>query len=246
MASPKKEYIELCNAEKSRIEELLKSAQAHKVELDELHVVYVVSPSLMQRIEKMREAFANTLGQRDLLEKERDPYYHVAKLINPDFAATYWNFRKKKKYIYVKKRESILNAMQKRMEIWANTKRKLAKEACKEKGEDFCKKALEETEVQIQKERQKVAFIQEHFDELDVLWTNYTHAKEYYIIYYRNNDRRYRYEHVRKGLPNILQYVHEEERSRRDMQVEKFIQEAECALDEFYYKPRNNDDSESL
>lgn len=242
MASLKKEYIELCNVEKRRVEDFLKRTGSHKVELDDLHIVYIVTPHVMQAIEQMRDAFAKKLQERELVVN-KDPYYHVAKLINPDFVATYWNFRKKKKYIYVKKKETILKAIQKRMEIWANTKRKLAKEACKEKGEDFCIKVMQQIEEQIQKERQKVAYIQEHFDELDVLWTNYTHAKEYYIIYYRNNDRKYRYEHVRKGIANILQYEYKEEQSRRDMQVERFIKEAECALDEFYYKPKDGHDT---
>ena len=239
MGRLRKGYLSLVSKEKERVNRLLEERKIEKVELEELYVVYVTDPLTMEILKKMREEFGDKLKKEGFKIVSNDPYYHIAKLINTDDVAIKYDFSKMKKYIYVKKKESIIKALDKRMEIWANTKRKLAKEACNEHGEDFCQKVARETEDLIKKERSKVEYIKKNIDNLDVLWTNYPMAKEYYVVYYRNIDGVYKMNHIRKGIPNVLQYENVEVTRRRDMKVEKFIESADgCALDQFYFKEK--------
>jgi len=239
MKKDTKTLMTLSQNESEKVLEKLKNAK--KVEYKENYTLYLVDRALMQELIRMKEEFGKKLKEAGILPPRKNPYYYVAKLINPKLSdrAVDFTITEIKRYIYVKDKGSILKNIDKEFEIWKNTQYKLLKEACKEQSEEFCAKLKKELDERVEYAYYEKEKIKKNLDNLDVLWTSYKVAKHYPTVAYKRVDKDHYNEHLRKGIPNILLYEPKENRlKKRDNEVEEFIKEAKNPFGFFYYKEK--------
>jgi len=239
MRSDKKDLTALSEKEYKKVLEIVSSNNIEYVQVDNLHNVYIVSPEIMQKIEKMKKSFARALKRQGLSAPRKDAYYYVAKLINPKDIAIAYHFTTIKKYIYVKDKKSIKANLPQKWEIWVNKQKLLVKEAMKEtKDVDFQNKIKQELNEKLAKARAEYDFLSKHLDDdnLKALWTTYKIAKEYPAINYKMEKKSYKNAYLRQYVPNILQFEDKVRVLRLDNEVEDFINSATNAFDFFYYK----------
>lgn len=220
--------------EKERLKPLLENSI--KIEKDDLHTLYVVDPQTMQKIVAMEKEFKQKL-KKAKIKPPAKPYYHVAKLINPEpeQVAVYYNLTETKRYIYVKDKDSILRNIDKEFEIWKRSELKRAKEECKKQEEDFCQKIMKKTKEQIEVAEKKKEWLKNNINIVDVLWTTFDNAKKYLAVYYKDKKGKYHIEHLRRGIPNILQHEPSEAEKKLKL-VEEFLASSDRAFGNFYYK----------
>ncbi len=226
--------------EQEQLTTLLEAWQAKKVQIGHIHILYIVDPESMKKIVKMKEKFGRLLQSEGLKPPRKDPYFYVAKLLNPkpeDLAIAY-QITQTKKYVLVRDKESIKRELDKRFEIWKNVKNKEAKEYCKEINDTKkCEEFKQKIAMQIEEGRKRYEYLKQNIHKLDVMWTTYPRAKEHLAINIkREPGKPYASIYLRESVPNILQYEPREIKSRSDKEVDKFLQEAINAFGDFYYK----------
>lgn len=238
----KKELTALSNEEYKQVLKVLNLYGAEHVQIDEVHNVYIVSPEGMSKLLKMKNSFGRRLKKLDIPAPRKDPYYYVAKFINPKEVAIAYHFTTVKKYIYVKDKESIKRNMPAKWSIWENKQKLLVKKALEENSDPkFQLKVKEELAQKLQKAKQEYDFLYEHIDDdnIKALWSTYEIAKEYPTINYKMDKKSYQNSYLRKYVPNILQYEEKTRSVRLDNEVEDFIRNSTNAFDFFYYKVEN-------
>jgi len=243
MGKFKKELTVLSDAEHRNILETLKQCNAEPIEVDKMHSVFIVSPKVMAALINMKKAFGRKLKRLSIPTPRDDPYYYVAKFINPKDIAISYHFTTVKKYIYVKDKESIRKNMPIKWEIWVNKQKLLAREAIENTDDiGFQEKIRTETSDKIAKARIEYDFLYEHLDDDDLkaLWTTYKISKEYPTINYKMEKKSYINSYLRQYVPNILQYTERKRVIRLDNEVEDFIENSVNAFDFFYYKIKKN------
>ncbi len=235
----KKELTALSNEEYKQILKVLELYEAEHVRIDEVHNVYIISPEGMSKLLKMKNNFGRRLKKLSIPTPRKDPYYYVAKFINPREIAITYHFTTVKKYIYVKDKESIKRNMPAKWSIWENKQKLLVKKALKENSDPkFHIKVKEELRYKLEKAKEEYDYLYEHIDDenLQALWSTYEIAKEYPAINYKMDKKSYQNSYLRKYVPNILQYEEKTRYVRLDNEVEEFIKNSTNAFAFFYYK----------
>ena len=238
----KKTLTMLSQAEYSKLMKFLQDAEV--VKHKEFWRLYIVSLEQMKKIVAMKKRFGKKLQEAGITPPRNDPYYFVAKLINPNpkDCALEYTIVEIKRYILVRDKEAILKNIDKDFEIWKNIQKKLAKEACENNNDaEFCKKIQKETEKKIESAYEEKEMLKRDFDSYDVVRTSYEHAKTYPSVNFKRKDKDYYAEHLRKGIPNILQVceANEDKDRRKDNEIELFIKEAKHPFRYIYYKKKD-------
>jgi len=199
----------------------------------------------------------------EIKSKNKDPFYHFAKILNPKYPAFKYNFYLAHKHKEIFDRNKIREAIPAEIEIWKNTERKHLEEKIagikppiSQEDADKMREALENS---ISIDLQTVEHLMENFDEYDVVITSYEQKKYYPCIYftldtssdYEGDDpeekiKYYKKQnaHLRKDVPNLLWFKDDRTFSelRANDKISRIIKTYTRLCGTIYIKKRSKND----
>lgn len=177
---------------------------------------------------QLEGAFERTTDERNY------KFEKIAKILNPVRAATNYSVGIRGRHRQINDSEKVREKIAAEFAIWKNKTRKDAREyAALHSLDDSAHAALEaEITRRIAEGEAQFAFIDAHFDELDVRIVGYEHEKSYPYIDYSVDGKKHQ-THLSITVPNVL-YLNLGT-FRNDMEVAQFVKEAVHAFGDVYF-----------
>lgn len=182
--------------------------------------------------------------------KSKDPFYQIAKILNPDYQVIAYKTFLKHKYVNITDEIKVKNRIDVEHLIEINEIKKYYSELREENKDVFSNEKLIELELE-EKERiehikKMKAFLIEEFKFLDIRITTFRDDKMYPTIKMIDSNGKDSQEYLRLEVPNIL-HVHKnvfilQPGYRKDARHIKFVLTAEHAFGQIYFKRKRLND----
>lgn len=205
--------------------------------------LFLVNEEIYNKIQAL-SAKANSLKKETRTKHDKDPFYYVCKIINPDGIPAYkYEMKTQEKYLSIKNKEIIQNRMESEFVIFKNKKMKSLEEI-----EDLEQKEKLKQKVsdEISYAAQMKNYILENFDDLDVVISGYEMRKQRAMIYYTRtkkspiDNKLSLQEYLRTELPNILYYVDstKDKNKRADFHQRELLKLYKHGFGTIYFKEK--------
>jgi len=211
--------------------------------------LYLVDEACLNKV-LLLEGKINRNAKNEGFAEKRSAFYHFGKIINPDYPAVKYNLKKRHKYRATYDREKILKEIDRDKSIIANLLRKNLEEeiAANKDGKydgEKAEKARRELDDRIEIDIKMLDNVKAHFDDYEIVITNYENYTIYPYIYFTYNDEKRiglgKNEHLREKVPNILWYSPDNYYANRrtDETINKMVQTYTRLLGTIYVKKKD-------
>jgi hypothetical protein len=214
--------------------------EAH-IENTEAYTVslYLVNEEIFKEIlyldQRVRSYFT------DEKKPPKDPFRNFAKIIGSE---KIYKYSIKAKHIYkdVIDRDKILEAIPATLNAYkaAETERLTTLMEKEEWSDESRRKAFKELEERFINEERALDELQKHWEEYDVVMSNYEARHIYPVLYYTTTKGKSTHTMLRRDIPNIVLYEEDKERAsaRSNKKMEKIIKEYEKTCNILYFKKK--------
>jgi len=214
--------------------------EAHIEDTEEYAVsLYLVNEEIFKEIlyldQRVRSYFT------DEKKPPKDPFRNFAKIIGSE---KIYKYSIKAKHIYkdVIDREKILESIPATLNAYkaSETERITTLMEKEEWSEESRRKALKELEERFVNEERALDELQKHWEEYDVVMSNYEARHIYPVLYYTTTEGKSTHTMLRRDIPNIILYEEDKERAsvRSNKKMEKIIKEYKKTCNILYFKKK--------
>ncbi|MBD3822981.1 MAG: hypothetical protein IE916_00535 [Epsilonproteobacteria bacterium] len=203
--------------------------------------IYLVDKETLNEILLMENAAKGILAHSK--GEVKDPFFTIAKIINPSLAAYKYVMKTKHKYKNLTNPVKVRREIEGEFIISERKKKKLLKESL-EKGdisEEKYAELLSELEQECEIDRQNLKTVVDNFDDYDVIISRFKEKTYYPVLYYTLSDKSSHDTHLRASVPNILFFDDSDEDGgkRSDSKTDKIVKNYFSIGDSIFYKRKD-------